>query len=86
MPEAEFRDVRSDGVPADLLKSAYAQFGNALLNVRSTTWRELDEDERARDPLELLTAYPTLMKRPLIDREGTLFLGWAKDVQEKLLG
>lgn len=86
LPNAEFRDVRVDGVPSDLLKSAYQQFGNALLNTRSTTWRSLDETERAKDPLDLLVTHPTLMKRPLIDQGGALSLGWTKDVQEKLLG
>ncbi|WP_120501419.1 arsenate reductase family protein [Roseovarius sp. EL26] len=84
--EVEFRDVRIDGVPQDLLKSAYAQFGNAVLNTRSTTWRGLDAVERERDPLDLLAEHPALMKRPLIDHDGVLFLGWTKDVQEKLLG
>lgn len=83
---AEFRDVREDGVPADLLKSAYARFGHDLLNTRSTTWRGLDEAERKKDPLELLSAHPTLMKRPLIVRDDALYLGWGKDVQASLLG
>ena|SRR6056297_565059 len=83
---ATFRDVRADGVPPDVLKSAYAQFGAALLNTRSTTWRALDEAERARDPLDLLADHPTLMKRPLIDVDGRMYLGWGKDVQQALLG
>ncbi len=86
LPEAEFRDVRVDGVSHELLESAYTRFGNALLNTRSTTWRGLDEEERTRPALDLLADHPTLMKRPLIDQDGTLLLGWAKDVQEKLLG
>lgn len=79
-----FRDVRADGVPADVLKSAHGQFGAALLNTRSTTWRALSEDERAGDPLDLIKAHPALMKRPLIDADGTLYLGWGKDVQAAL--
>ena len=81
-----FVDVRADGVPADVLKSAYAACGAALVNTRSTTWRGLDDGERSRDPLELLAAHPSLMKRPLIVRDGQYFLGWTKDVQTALLG
>jgi len=77
----EFIDVRSDGVSADDLVRFQAVFGAALLNTRSTTWRGLDAVTRARDPLELLAAHPALMKRPVIDRDGTLTLGWGKDVQ-----
>jgi len=81
---AEYRDVRADGVPDDVLRAAHGQFGAALLNTRSTTWRALSEAERAGDPLDLLVAHPTLMKRPLIDYGGTLYLGWGKDVQTAL--
>ena len=86
LPEARFVDVREEGVPADLLKSAHATFGAALLNTGSTTWRQLDTAERQRNPLELLADHPTLMKRPLIDMSGKLYLGWGKDVQTALLG
>ncbi len=86
LPDAEFVDVRADGVPADLLKSAHDRFGDALLNTRSTTWRNLEASDRARAPLDLLRDHPTLMKRPLIDAGDGLFLGWGKDVQAALLG
>ncbi len=86
LQDATFRDVRADGVPVDVLKSAYAAFGAALVNTRSTTWRGLSEAERGSDPLELLAAHPTLMKRPLIAHKGELFLGWTNDVQSALLG
>ncbi|GAA6158478.1 hypothetical protein NBRC116589_06520 [Ruegeria sp. HU-ET01832] len=72
----DFVDVRADGVPETVLSRAFTQFGEALLNTRSTTWRGLSEDERARAPLELLHDHPTLMKRPLIERDGQFFLGW----------
>ncbi len=84
LPDAEFSDVRVDGVPLDILNFAFAQYGDKLLNTRSTTWRGLSDTEQQRDPLELLQAHPTLMKRPLIDVDGTLHLGWTKDVQAAL--
>ena len=86
LENAEFRDVRADGVPGDVLKSAFARFGDALLNTRSTTWRGLSDEERARDPLDLLADHPTLMKRPLIVAGDDMYLGWGKDVQAALLG
>ncbi|MGH1576306.1 ArsC/Spx/MgsR family protein [Planktotalea sp.] len=84
LDNVEFVDVRGDGVPLDVLQSAQEKFGAALLNTRSTTWRNLDEDARKGDPLALLQEHPTLMKRPLIDDGGTLHLGWSKDVQAAL--
>ncbi len=86
LPDAQLCDVRADGVPVGVLKSAYGQFGDALVNTRSTTWRGLDAAEREKDPLELLAAHPTLMKRPLIRQGDQMFLGWGEDVQAALLG
>lgn len=86
LPDIGFCDIRQDGVPPDVLKSAYDAFGDALLNTRSATWRGLGADERSRAPLDLLVAHPTLMKRPLIEDNGKLYLGWTKDVQAALLG
>tara|TARA_R110002020_G_scaffold400596_6_gene610809 strand:- start:56777 stop:57097 length:321 start_codon:yes stop_codon:yes gene_type:complete len=84
LPSATLVDVRVDGVPDDILARAHQQFGAALLNTRSTTWRGLDEAERGQPPLELIAKHPALMKRPLIAADGTLYLGWAKDVQQAL--
>lgn len=86
MPNAAFVDVRSEGVPDDLMQQALDQFGDALVNTRSTTWRGLDEAARALPPQDLLKANPTLMKRPLIQKDGALYLGWDKTTQTALLG
>jgi len=84
LPEATLVDVRVDGVPDEVLARAHQQFGAALLNTRSTTWRGLDEGERSEPPLELIAKHPALMKRPLIEADGALYLGWTKDVQQAL--
>lgn len=84
LPDAELVDVRADGISDGVLQKALEQFGDALLNTRSTTWRGLSEEERQITPLELLKAHPALMKRPLIEHEGALKLGWSKDVQGEL--
>lgn len=75
-------DVRKDGVPGDVLAAAFAQFGDALINKSSTTWRGFSDAEKAGDPMELLRANPTLMKRPLIVDGADMTLGWKQDVQD----
>ena len=82
---ARLVDVRAEGVPPELLRRASDEFGPALLNTRSTTWRGLSEAERAREPLDLIADHPALMKRPLIDDGTRLHLGWGPDVQAALL-
>lgn len=83
--EPKVVDVRADGVPGADLAAFLNRFGEALVNRRSTTWRNLPEDQRALDPAVLLTTHPTLMKRPVIEHDGQLYLGWGKDVQAALL-
>lgn len=86
LEQFELVDVRADGVPVEVLKLAFAQFGDPLLNTRSTTWRGLSEDERLGAPLDLIAQHPALMKRPLIVDGDKMYLGWTKDVQAVLLG
>ncbi|SDI51019.1 ArsC/Spx/MgsR family protein [Alloyangia pacifica] len=86
LPDAEFLDVRADGVPSAVIDAALAEFGEKLVNTRSTTWRELDDAQRARPAKELLADHPTLMKRPLIVDGETMYLGWTKDVQASVAG
>ena len=79
-------DVRADGVPkTELIKIAKAVGWEALLNTRSTTWRGLDAAQKAdmneAKALGLITAHPTLMKRPAIIGEQTT-IGWSKAQQE----
>lgn len=84
LPDAQLVDVRAEGVPDDVMQQAFAQFGAALMNTRSTTWRGLEAEAREQDPLSLIAQHPALMKRPLIEKEGKLFLGWTKQVQDAL--
>jgi len=84
-PDVTFVDVRKDGVPDEIMAQALAQFGDALVNRRSKTWREMDAQARSEPVLTMLAAHPTLMKRPLIATNTGLFLGWDKDVQAALL-
>ena len=84
LPDARFVDVRADGVPADVMARALARFGGTLVNTRSTTWRNLAPAERETAPAPLLAAHPTLMKRPLIESDGALFLGCTAETRTAL--
>ncbi len=84
LPEATLCDVRVDGVPETVLEAALEQFGDALVNTRSTTWRGLDEEQRKKAPLALLKEHPTLMKRPLIAVDKYLFLSWSSEIEGKV--
>jgi Spx/MgsR family transcriptional regulator len=79
-------DVRADGIDAADLQAMLDRFGDAAVNTRSTTWRALSEEERQRPAAELLTAHPTLLKRPVIDAGGRWHQGWTASVRDALLG
>lgn len=84
LPSVRFVDVRTDGVPTDVLARAHAQFGAALVNTRSTTWREMDQTARDLPALDQLAQFPSLMKRPLIVTSDAIYLGWDKATQTAL--
>lgn len=82
----QFVDIRADVDLASKVPLWLAAAGaDLLVNRRSTTWRNLDEAARASDPQALLTANPTLVKRPVIEAGQTVHIGWSKDVQAALL-
>ncbi len=84
--DVQVTDVRADGISESDRARFMEVFGDALINRASATWRGLSEAERARDPGVLLAEHPTLMKRPVIEADGQLYMGWKADVQKALLG
>jgi len=82
---ADFVDIRAE---ADLTIKVPVWIASAgaelLVNRRSTTWRNLDEKARATDPEALLIANPTLIKRPVIEVENAVHVGWNKAVEAAL--
>ncbi|MES2772483.1 MAG: ArsC/Spx/MgsR family protein, partial [Pseudomonadota bacterium] len=53
----------------------------SLLNTRGSTWRKLDAAQRSdvneAKALALMVAYPSLIKRPLLDDGVQLWLGFS---------
>jgi arsenate reductase-like glutaredoxin family protein len=84
LPQATFHDVRATPLDALTLARFLDAFGDSLINRASTTWRGLDDATRALPAATLLAQHSTLMKRPVIDADGTLYLGWKADVQAAL--
>ena len=83
---AEFVDIRAEADLAKLLPAWLSKAGSdVLINRRSTTWRTLSEGERSGDTEALLMAHPTLIKRPVIEVDGEVHIGWTKDVQAALI-
>ena len=75
--EYRFHDVRATPLERRQLATWEKTFGHALVNRRSTTWRQLDDAQRElADIPGLLLEHPTLMKRPLLAGDKLDLLGF----------
>lgn len=83
--DPEVIDIRADGMSDRDLNGILAAFGDEAINIRSTTWRGLTDQEQLNHPKELLRDHPTLLKRPVIEHQGTLYQGWTDQVRSALL-
>lgn len=82
----ELVDIRATPLEeADFLRF-FEAFGEEMVNRRSATWRGLDAAARAGDPVRLVSAHPTLLKRPVIEAEGAMTIGWTAETQARWLG
>ena len=77
----QLHDYRVDGLDTVWLEQAEQAFGwEALVNKRSTTWRNLDqavkENFSRTTALKVLTEQPTLIKRPIILQDGKALIGF----------
>lgn len=67
-----FHDFKKAGVPQDALAAWISAFGwERLINRQGTTWRRLDEAERAAvvdaaSAVSLMRAQPSLIRRPVV--------------------
>ena len=87
--DVTFVDIRADAELDHLLPKWLDAVGaDTLVNKRSTTWRGLSETEKASvdngGAIALLFANPTLIKRPVIEANGEIYVGWTKDVAAAL--
>ena len=78
--EHRFHDFRVDGLSRDVLQDwLESSFADKLVNRRSTTWRQLTDDQRmsqGEDLLNLLLEHPTLIKRPVFVTDRIAVVGF----------
>lgn len=84
-----FHDFRADGLTAEKVGQwVEAVAVTAILNRRGATWRNLSESERRIDDedsaIALLARYPLLIKRPVIEFGGNIFVGFHPDKAGRL--
>lgn len=77
----EFHDYQKAGVPPGKLKAWAKRAGwEALANTRGPTWRKIPEAKRANlneaKMLALLEANTSAIRRPIVEADGTLLVGF----------
>ncbi len=87
----DFINIREDAcIDRNLVEKWLLKAGQKkLLNTRSTSWRNLSENEKniqtQDQTLSLLMNNRTLIKRPVIEVDEEIFIGWSKEEQQALL-
>ncbi len=88
--EYRFHDFRKDGLDLRLLERWEAELGwEALLNKRGTSWRKLEEGQRESvdraKALVLMSAQPSLIKRPVLETGTKTLIGFIPEEYSKEL-
>lgn len=83
----QFHDFRVDGLSSEQLDYLMEQAGwQILLNKRSNSWRQLDDQQKVdltkEKAADLMISNPTLIKRPVLQRGEQILAGFnAKNYQ-----
>ena len=87
--EYQFHDFRADGIDQDQIENWLQQADwQIVLNRRGTTWRKLDsnvQNSTDRDNVAaLLTEHPAMIKRPILDIDGEITVGFKPDLYQSI--
>lgn len=86
-----FHDVREETPDAARLARWLKVAGaDRLINRRSTTWRTLPDTAKrqleAGDVVSVLEQYPALIKRPIVEYDKSILIGFNAESYKKLAG
>lgn len=87
--DVEVIDIRQAALTRAEIEAIVAAAGwERAVNRKSTTWRNLSEDEKSNlnehSAVELISVHPTVMKRPVIVADGRITVGFDASVISEL--
>jgi len=87
----EFHDLRVDGLTIEMLTRWTERTDwQALLNTRSQTWRKVPQADREAitmgSALSLMLVQSTLIKRPVLESQAIIAIGFTPAQYEELFG
>ncbi len=79
-----FHDFRVDGIDKTLINNFLKQIDlEILINKRGTTWRKLSDEEKEitnkTQAIKLMIENPAIIKRPVLDVNKTLAIGFSEE-------
>ncbi|HEY2581754.1 MAG TPA: Spx/MgsR family RNA polymerase-binding regulatory protein [Mucilaginibacter sp.] len=89
--EYEFHDFKKLGISEAKLQEWDKKAGyEGFLNKKGTTWKDLDPEVKesiktSSDALKLLQQKTSMIKRPVIEKDGFLFFGFDEKVYSQLI-
>ena len=88
--EYTFHDYKKSGADPESLTAWIDSAGvDAVLNRRGTTWRKLSDAEKAEvdagNAVRLLIANPSMIKRPIVEHDTGLLVGFDESEWEAAL-
>lgn len=87
--EFEFHDFKKQGIDLKTLENWLQQQPiEVLVNKRSTSWKQLNDEQKenlmSKADLSPLTEMPTLIKRPVLQTADTLMVGFKDAEYQKI--
>lgn len=87
----DFHDYKAEGIERGVLEGWARDTGwEVLLNRAGTTFRKLPEKDKEglneKKAIGLMVAQPSMIKRPVLDIDGKLLVGFKPEQYEKAFG
>ena len=84
-----YHDFRIDGLEQERLTGWIKAVGwKVLLNTRSTSWRQLSDEQKLnideKSAQALMMDNPTLIKRPVLEASNKVIVGFKTEVYQQL--
>jgi arsenate reductase (glutaredoxin) len=84
----EFHDYKKEGVSAEKIQEWLIQKPwDVLINRAGTTWKKLSDEEKATDEngaIRLMMEKPSMIKRPIVENEKIIVMGFNSDTYEQI--
>ena len=85
-----FHDYKTEGIDRARLEAWCEKVGwETLLNRAGTTFRKLPDADKgglnAAKAIKLMMAQPSMIKRPVLDKNGALTVGFKSEIYERVV-